>query len=359
MSGIKDVAKRAGVSISTVSNVLNKSKYVSPELVRRVELAVEELSYEANPIARSMKNNKTGTIGVITEDICGVFYPYVVKGINSVADEKGYQIMICDAQGTYGDNQAIKREKELFRRMIASRVDGIIFVSSVSTENREKYFSQIKKQANKYKNIPLVSIERDLTSVGIDSVYFDGYANARMATQHLIECGCKKIGHITGPTHMEIVKERVKGYKDCLKENNLYLGEEMIANGDYSHLSGYVAVKQLMEQVPDMDGLFCGNDQMAIGVMKYLNEHGKRIPEDIKLMGYDDVFLASVVEPSLSTIHVRKRHAGIEAVKMLFKRIENPNENFGQPVGIKMDARLVVRQSTVKTVSGDWDLVDW
>ena len=153
--------------------------------------------------------------------------------------------------------------------MIASRVDGIIFVSSVSTENREKYFSQIKKQANKYKNIPLVSIERDLTSVGIDSVYFDGYANARMATQHLIECGCKKIGHITGPTHMEIVKERVKGYKDCLKENNLYLGEEMIAHGDYSHLSGYVAVKQLMEQVPDMDGLFCGNDQMAIGAVSY------------------------------------------------------------------------------------------
>lgn len=143
------------------------------------------------------------------------------------------RVMICDAQGTYGDKQAIKREKELFRRMIASRVDGIIFVSSVSTENREKYFSQIKKQANKYKNIPLVSIERDLTSVGIDSVYFDGYANARMATQHLIECGCKKIGHITGPTHMEIVKERVKGYKDCLKENNLYLGEEMIAHGDY------------------------------------------------------------------------------------------------------------------------------
>ena len=96
MSGIKEVAKKAGVSISTVSNVLNKSKYVSPDLVMRVEKAVEELSYEANPIARSMKNNKTGTIGVITEDMCGVFYPYVVKGINSVAVEKGYQIIICD-----------------------------------------------------------------------------------------------------------------------------------------------------------------------------------------------------------------------------------------------------------------------
>ena len=359
MSGIKDVAKRAGVSISTVSNVLNKSKYVSPELARRVEMAVEELSYEANPIARSMKNNKTGTIGVITEDICGVFYPYVVKGINSVAEEKGYQIMICDAQGTYGDKQAIKREKELFRRMIASRVDGIIFVSSVSSENREKYFSQIKKQANKYKKIPLVSIERDLTVVGIDSVYFDSYANSKMAIQHLIDCGCRKICHITGPTHMEIVKERAKGYRDCLKENNLDYCEDMIVHGDYSHLSGYVAVKQLIKQIPDMDGVFCGNDQMAIGVMKYLNEHGKRIPEDIKLIGYDDVFLASVVEPSLSTIHIRKRHAGIEAAKMLFRRIENPDINIGQPVAVKMDARLVVRQSTVKTASEDWNLVDW
>lgn len=360
MSGIKDVAKRAGVSISTVSNVLNKSKYVSPELVRRVELAVEELSYEVNPIARSMKNNKTGTIGVITEDMCGVFYPYVVKGINSVAVEKGYQIVICDAQGIYGDHQAIKREKELFRRLIANRVDGIIFVSTVSNENKERYFTQIKKQAGKYKRIPLVSMERDFTDIGIDSVYFDGYANAKTAVQHLVDCGCRKICHITGPVEMEVVRERVKGYKSCMAENNMFLDEQkMIAHGDYSHLSGYVAMKQLMENMPDMDGLFCGNDQMAIGVLKFLNEHGRRVPEDIKLIGYDDVFLASVVEPSLSTIHVRKRHAGIEAANMLFRRIENPDENVQKPTGIKMDARLVVRQSTVKTASEDWNLVDW
>lgn len=359
MSGIKDVAKRAGVSISTVSNVLNKSKYVSPELVRKVEQAVDELSYEANPIARSMKSNKTGTIGVITEDMCGVFYPYVVKGINSVAVEKGYQIMICDAQGTYGDRQAVKREKELFRRLIASRVDGIIFVSSVSTESREKYFDQIKKLAGKYKKIPLVSMERDLTGVGIDSVFFDGYANARMAVQHLADCGCKTIGHITGPVHMEIVKERLKGYKNCLKENNLCFDEKLVVHGDYSHQSGYMAMEQLMEQVPDIDGIFCGNDQMAIGVMKYLNKHGKKVPEDIKLMGYDDVFLASVVEPSLSTIHIRKRHAGIEAAKILFHRIENPHEEKKEPVRIKMDARIVVRQSTVGNAPEDWKLVDW
>ena len=240
MSGIKEVAKKAGVSISTVSNVLNKSKYVSPDLVMRVEKAVEELSYEANPIARSMKNNKTGTIGVITEDMCGVFYPYVVKGINSVAVEKGYQIIICDTQGIYGDKDAIKREKELFRRLIASRVDGIIFVSFVPNENAEKYFSQLRKQANKYKKIPLVSLERDLTEIGIDSVFFDGYANAQKAVQHLIDCGCKKICHITGPTEMQIVKDRSKGFEDCLQKNQMYFDRKtMVAYGDYSHQSGY------------------------------------------------------------------------------------------------------------------------
>lgn len=360
MSGIKDVAKKAGVSISTVSNVLNKSKYVSPELVKKVEQAVEELSYEANPIARSMKNNKTGTIGVLTEDMCGVFYPYVVKGINSVAVEKGYQIVICDAQGTYGDRDAIKREKELFRRLIANRVDGIIFVSTIPSESREKYFSQLVRHANQYKRIPLVSMERDFTSVGIDSVYFDGYANAKLAVQHLIDCGCKRIGHITGPMEMEIAKERLRGVRSCMEENHMEFDEKrFLTCGDYSHQSGYMMMKQLLEQAPDVDGVFCGNDQMAIGAMKFLNKCGKRIPEDIKIIGYDDVFLASVVEPSLSTIHVQKRHAGIEAAHMLFDRIENPDQDPDQAVGIKMEARLVIRKSTVGNASEDWDLVDW
>lgn len=360
MSGIKDVAKKAGVSISTVSNVLNKSKYVSPDLVMRVEKAVEEFSYEANPIARSMKNNKTGTIGVITEDVCGVFYPYVVKGINSVAVEKGYQIIICDTQGTYGDKDAIKREKELFRRLIASRVDGIIFVSSIPNKSAEKYFSQLRKQANKQKKIPLVSMERDMTDVGIDSVYFDGYANAQKAVQHLIDCGCKKICHITGATELQIAQERTRGFEDCMAKNHMYYDRKtMLVYGDYSHQSGYTCMKQLLEQVPDLDGVFCGNDQMAIGALKVLKEYGKKIPEDIKLMGYDDVFLASVVEPSLSTIHIRKRHAGIEAAKILFQRIEEQDEKYHDAVGIKMNARLVVRKSTVKDAPEDWNLVDW
>ncbi len=358
MSGIKDVAKKAGVSISTVSNVLNKSRYVSPELVRRVEAVVEELSYEVNPMGRGLKNNKTGTIGVITEDMCGVFYPYVVKGINEVAMERGYQITICDTQGTYGDRTALQREREFFQKFVASRVDGIIFVSLVSNEEKEEYFAEIKKMAKRYKNIALVSIERDFTSEGIDSVYFDGFANAKIAVQHLVDCGCRKICHITGPQALQIARERVVGYMRCMEENGLPVdAERMIANGDYSHQSGYRAMRQLLAGTPDLDGVFCGNDQMAIGAIKYLKEIGKRIPEDVKLIGYDDVFLSSVVEPSLSTIHIQKKHVGIEAARILFDRIDSDDEE--KVTGIKKEGRLVVRKSTVKDAVEDWDIVEW
>ena len=157
---------------------------------------------------------------------------------------------------------------------------------------------------------------------------------------------------------LQIAQERVVGYKACMKENGLYVDEErMIAFGDYTHQSGYGAMKQLLEMTPDLDGVFCGNDQMAVGAMKYLKEIGKRVPEDIKLIGYDDVFLASVVEPSLSTIHVQKKHAGIEAAKMLFDRIDSNGEK--KVRGIKKEGRLIVRKSTVKDAVEDWDDVEW
>ncbi len=362
MSRIFDVAERAGVSISTVSNVLNKTRYVSPELVARVEKAVEELAYEVNPIARSMKNKKTGIIGVITEDMCGVFYPYLVRGINAVAMEKGYQVLVCDTQGMNGNAEAFKREKKLFNRLIANRVDGIIFVSTVPRGESESYFGEIRKLANRnQKRIPLVSMERDFTDVGIDSVIFDGYNNAKLAVQHLIDVGCRRICHITGPFEMEIVKERGRGFRDAMAGNGMSFDEStMTAYGDYTHQSGYIAMRELLNRVPDMDGVFCDNDQMAVGALKVLKELGRRVPGDIKLMGYDDVFLASLVEPSLSTIHIKKRHAGIEAARMLFDRIEAGEEGASQePIGHRMAGTLVIRQSTVADTPEDWNLVDW
>lgn len=360
MSGIKEVAARAGVSISTVSNVLNKSKYVSPELVKRVETAVEELGYEVNPIAASMKSKKSGTIGVITEDMCGVFYPYVVRGISSIADEKEYKIIICDVNGKRGGRTAIKRELELFHKLLTSRVDGIIFASSMSGVNQDKYFVELKKLADHgSKKIPIVSLERDLTMLGIDSVYFDGYLNAKKAVEHLIDCGCQKICHIAGPAELEIGQQRTNGYIQCLLDNQRVLDQDtMIVYGDYTHQSGYLAMDTLLENVPDLDGVFCGNDQMAIGALRVLKEKGKKVPEEIKLIGYDGVFVSSIVEPPISTIYIPKKSAGRKAAEILFDRIERP-EMSDLAIGVKLESRLVVRKSTIEGVEEDWDLNDW
>lgn len=360
MSSIKDVAVRAGVSISTVSNVLNKAKYVSPQLVERVEKAVEDLGYEANPIAASMKSQKSGTIGVITEDMCGVFYPYVVRGISMIADEKGYKTIICDVNGKKDGATALERELELFHKLLASRVDGIIFVSSISGVGLDEYFADLKRIADqRNKRTPIVSLERDLTMLGIDSVYFDNYFNAQKAVKHLIDCGCKKICHIAGSRELQIAQERIEGYEKSLADGGLELHRDsMIVYGDYTHQSGYLAMETLLNQVPDLDGVFCGNDQMAIGALKVMKEKGIAVPQDVKLIGYDDVFVSSIVEPPISTIHIQKRTAGRKAAEILFERIEDHGKN-DLAIGIKLESRLVIRRSTMGAVTEDWDLNDW
>lgn len=361
MSGIKDVAELAGVSISTVSNVLNGTRYVSTQLEEKVRKAAKELSYQANPIARGMKMQNTGTIGVIVEALGGGYYPYVIKGIDSYAARMDYQIIVCDA-GIYSGDFARTREEKLFHRLISNRVDGILFVSAVDESEARDYFLHIRKVANTYKPTPIVSLERDLSSYGIDSVYYDCFENARMATQHLINCGCKNIACITGPRNLQIVKDRTAGFRACMKKNQMQLNEQIqIVHGNYTHQSGFIQTKRLLDNFPYIDGIFAENDQMAVGALKCLQEYGKKIPEEVKVIGYDDVFFASMMEPALSSIHVQKRHAGISAARILFERIKN-REAAPEPQdvkSIKMESRLVVRKSTVAQAPEDWIFTDW
>ncbi len=360
MSGIKDVAKLAGVSISTVSNVINKTRPVSEELTKKVLSAAEALSYSANPIAQGMKNSKTGLIGVLVEDMCGVFYPYIVKGIDAVASENNYQLSLCDAGGVTGKASAFDREKELILRLVESRVDGILLVSTASEADKPAYSKWLKKVTGRYKYTPIVSIERDFSEYGIDSVYYDCYNNTTTAVNHLIQCGCKHIGCISGPESLQISQERTASYKACLRKNNLPFDErKQIFTGNYTHSGGYSAMKRLLDNYPEIDGVFSQNDQMAMGALKCLKMYGIKIPEDIKLIGYDDIFFSSLIEPSLSTIHIPKKHMGIEAATILFERIAAQDSSVRKPVCIKMPGRLVVRRSTVENAPEDWILTDW
>jgi DNA-binding LacI/PurR family transcriptional regulator len=363
MVTIHDVAKRAGVSISTVSNVINKNKFVSDDLVRRVNAAVQELKYSANPIAQRMKIKCTKTIGIITADLCGLFYPYVLKGMYDVLNQRGYRLNILDSEGSHDNLGGIKKFQESITGLVRDRVDGIVFASTVPEEIEAGIIRDVMNLPSFRKNTGFVCIEKNLSKYGIDSVYADSEAGAETATSHLIETGCRAIGHITGPFFVTIAQDRVRGYKNAMRNRGLEVDDNrMIARGDYTHKSGYMAMKELLRTMPEIDGVFTANDQMSVGALKALSEAGKRVPDDVKIIGYDDVFISSVLDPPLSTIHVQKYRMGKNAAELLLTQLE---EDDGTPRGkvlgrvIELESKLIVRKSTVKNAPDDWILVDW
>lgn len=362
MVTIQDVAKLAGVSISTVSNVLNKKTYVSKPLQERVYRAVAKLNYVRDSVASTMKLGYTKTIGIITSDICGLFYPNVIKGIYETFSRQGYSFSIFDSH-VMGDENGLKKEEESFRLLFSNRVDGVIFVSNVSREKEKAYIEKLKKEACRIKPTPLVSIERDFSRYGVDSVYYDNVKTAWLATRHLIDCGCKNIAHISGPIDEQIPKERIRGYLEALKERHLpFDRKDLIATGDYTHQSGYRAMNRLLEEGIPIDGVYAANDQMGIGAIKLLHDKRIAVPGRIKVIGTDDVFISSVMEPSLSTVHIKKKRMGKRAAEILLRRIaENQGklENTREVFAEEMETKLVVRKSTDANAAEDRSLMNW
>jgi LacI family transcriptional regulator len=356
MITINDVAKRAGVSISTVSNVINKNKFVSEELILRVNDAVRELDYTANPIAQKMKFKNTKTIGVISADLCGLFYPYVLKGIYEAFHSRGYRLVVMDTEGINDAIGSIQKLRDGITSLIRDRVDGIVFSSTVPEEEEAEIINGLTRLSAS-KKTAIVCVEKDLSGYGIDSVYANSLLGADTAASHLLDLGCRRIGHITGPYYFTVAQDRVMGFKNALTRRGMAVDDaRMISNGDYTHKSGYLAMKELLSKMPDLDGVFSANDQMSVGALKALSEAGRRVPDDVKVIGYDDVFIASVMEPSLSTIHVQKHLMGRTAAELVIDQIEN---NSKPGTAVELESKLVVRKSTVKDAPDDWILVDW
>jgi LacI family transcriptional regulator len=348
LASIKDVAKRAGVAISTVSNAINNTKYVSEELMEKISLSIKELNYKVDPIARSLKSKKTMSIGVIITNISRVFFPQVIKGIQDCAAGHNYHIIFCNTDDNF------ETERSFVQMLERNVVDGIILDSVAGIELHE-YFSYISRLGNK-KKIPVVSLERDLKQYGINSVLVNNEYGGRLAAKHMTECGCKKLALITGPLNSDMVIDRINGFKQELNERGFVLDHNMMVEGDFSPLSGYEAIKNLLLRGNVMDGVFAANDQTAIGVMKAIREHGLRIPEDIKVAGFDNTFVASLVEPSLTTVNVPKYRMGTEAAQLLFRAME---DDAGEAKKIELPINLIVRQSTDLNGDTNLDLYEW
>lgn len=230
-------------------------------------------------------------------------------------------------------------------------------LDSVSEINNLEYFNYLRSMGNNKKAIPVVSIERRANTYGIASVVVNNIHGGSLATKHLIDCGCRNIANITGPLSSSIVQDRLSGYKDELIKEGLEISSERIVEGDYSPLSGYHAMKQILLSGIDIDGLFAANDQMAIGAIKAIKENGLRIPEDMKVVGFDNSFIASIVEPSLTTINVPKYKMGNAAAEVLIKRIETDTKEDAKL--IELPISVIVRQSTNLRGDRNWDLYGW
>jgi LacI family transcriptional regulator len=347
-ASIKDVARLAGVSISTVSHATRGTKYVSEALSSKVFAAIEQLSYEVNPVASSLKSKATRVLGVVIPNLNSVFFPEILKGIQDHASSKGYRLTF------YNTGFDLEREIEIIRILEGSWVDGIILDSLADFDDRA-YIDFLTDLGRPKKRIPLVSLERKIDDPRIQSVRIDNYNAAREATRHLLDCGCKRIAHIAGPHYSSVAGERRRGYRDELTSRGVTYNPGMLVEGDFSPIEGYRAAQKLLQRGFAPDGVLAANDQMAIGAMKALKEAGRQIPSEIKIVGFDNVFVTTLVDPPLTTIAVPRYQMGYEAARMLVAAIEDRPERSE----VLLPTTLMVRRSTSADGDNEWDLVSW
>ena len=349
--GIKDVAKHANVSISTVSNVLNGTKAVSKPLREQVLRAVEELNYEENMVARGLKSGRTNTIAVIVSSITSVFFPPLLKSIQTAADQKGYTVSVF---GTSGD---IRREKEYIQMLKSQWIDGILLSSCVdpTDQNMAGYIDSLSTLQINGHSVPLVCLE---STVGkkLDAVVVDDKEGLRTAVKHLISLGRRNIAYIAAPTSYSMGRSRRSGFLSALKEHQIPCNHRLIIEGDYSPISGYRCMQALLNTGEPIDAVAAGNDQMAIGAMRAILDAGYHIPDNIAVIGYNDNFPASLVQPSLSTIRVPKEEMGQLAFDLFLRRSQNPGAS---RILTTLNSQLIVRNSTVSSTVTSWMLQDW
>ncbi|MDV7103762.1 substrate-binding domain-containing protein [Vibrio sp. TH_r3] len=334
MASMKDIAKLAGVSTSTVSHVVNKSRYVSEAITERVEKAAIELNYSPSALARSLKMNRTRTIGLLVTTSTNPFFGEVVKGVERRCYQQGYNLILCNTEG----DQA--RMKDSINTLLEKRVDGLLLLCSTLEGQHLDVF-------DRYKNIPTVVMDWGETHFPSDKIKDNSELGGYMAAKHLIENGHTKIGCITGPLERYQAKIRFAGFKQALQDQGLELNKNWVIPSNFECDGGYDAFNTLFDKGPLPTAIFVCNDMMAMGLINAAHAKGIRIPQDISVIGYDDVDIAQFMVPALTTIHQPKFRLGKTAVDTLLNRIDKSNKEVTQ---VQLEPTLVVRNS-VKSLS--------
>lgn len=304
---MRQIAARARVSVGTVSHVINHTAGVREPVRRRVLEAIERLGYRPSLLARGLRRNQTTIIGVIIPDISNPFFPLVVRGVEDIAYQNSYRLMLCNA-----DNDA-QKEQVYFDELRAYRMAGLIVIPSAD--------SRLVAAADTAGELPVVCLDRCPEGWKGDSITVDNTEGAYQATRYLLELGHRRIAAITGQLHVTSAVERLKGFKRALREFAVTIAPEYIQEGRFDRLSGYEKSLLLLQFSPRPTAIFAANDLVALGVLAAMRELGLRCPEDVSLTGFDDLELASFTNPALTTVAQPAYQMGARAAALLFERL--------------------------------------
>lgn len=328
---MKDVAEAAGVSTATVSRVLNKSADVDPALVLRVMSAVERLKYKPNLTARGLRTQLTPVIALIISDIENPFFTSVCRGVEDVASSAGYSVMLCNADGD------LAKEQEYISMLSSQNVSGVI-ISPASYDSTD-----VTPLAER--GINILTIDRELP-IECDAVRINNQLGSRIATQHLLSSGARRVACITGPRFATTARDRLAGYVEALEAAGLAVDPELLLYADFKDEGGYHAVSLLLEMQDPPDAIFVTNNRMTTGALHALKEFDISIPDEVSLVGFDDLPWADIVSPGVTTVRQPTYEMGTAAARRLIERLEGDDS---APQTIVFDPELIVRASSVKT----------
>ncbi|MFO3907104.1 ribose operon transcriptional repressor RbsR [Enterobacter hormaechei] len=329
MATMKDVARMAGVSTSTVSHVINNDRFVSEAIREKVEAAVKSLNYAPSALARSLKLNQTRTIGMLITASTNPFYSELVRGVERSCFERGYSLVLCN---TEGDEQRMNRNLET---LMQKRVDGLLLLCTETHQPSPEIMQR-------YPSVPTVMMDWAPFDGTSDLIQDNSLLGGDMATQHLIDKGHTRIACITGPLDKTPARLRLEGFLVAMDRAGLPVPDGYQITGDFEFSGGFEAMQSLLAQKDRPQAVFIGNDAMAVGAYQALYQAGLRVPGDIAVVGYDDIELAQYMTPPLTTIHQPKDELGELAIDVLIHRIAQPGL---QPQRLQLTPVLMERGS--------------
>lgn len=331
MATIRDVASRAEVSIATVSRVVNGNRPVHPHIRERVLQAVQELDYRPNYLARGLRQSSTSMIGLLISDNSNPFYAEVARAVEDAGFAAGYNVILCNSDLSQEKQQAY------IDVLLSRKVDGIIFIDVDPSRPMLELFDRVLAG-----NTPIVLTNTDRPFPSLDQVFVDDRRGGYLAGQYLLSLRHRRIGCLNFSFSHAYEPGRIAGFQQALAEGGIELTPEDFAYGNGRYESGYKAMQELYCRRPDLTAVFVFNDLMALGAMKALREQGVRVPDDVSIIGFDDIFYASAFEPALTTIAQPITAIGQECTARLLERIQEPEK---QPTHIMLPVELIERAS--------------